>query len=341
MTLATTAQPLTGVQKAAVLLVQLGKDRASKVLLQMSEPEIEEVTAEIIRMGQVSPDVAIRVVREFHGLVTGAQPRISTGGVDVARELLEASLGGERAAGVLARASASNAVGPFDFLAEADPRQVLTFLTGEHPQLIALVVAHLVPEQASVILSGLEPELQADVAHRIAVMERTSPDIVNTVAEELRRKTSSVLTPTGALDVGGVQPLVEIINRADPGTEKLILEGLNKVDRELAEEVRSRLFVFEDLVTLEDRALQLVLRQVEATDLATALKGAREEVREKVLNNVSARARENLVEEIELLGPVRLSTVEEARAKVVQVIRSLEDSGQITIRRDSDDAYVA
>jgi flagellar motor switch protein FliG len=281
------------------------------------------------------------VLQEFYGLATGSAPRISSGGVDVARELLEASLGGERAAGLLARATASTAVGPFDFLIEADPRQVLTFLTGEHPQLIALVVAHMGPDQASVILGALEPELQADVAHRIAVMERTSPDIVSAVAEELQRKTSSVLTPTGAMDVGGVQPLVEIINRADPGTEKLILEGLNKVDRQLAEEVRSRLFVFEDVITLEDRALQLVLRQVEATDLATALKGARDEVREKILANVSARARENLEEEIELLGPVRLSSVEEARSKVVQVIGWLEYSGQNTIRRDRYDAYVA
>jgi flagellar motor switch protein FliG len=218
---------------------------------------------------------------------------------------------------------------------------MLSFIAGEHPQTIALVVAHLSPEQASAVVSGLEPEVQSDVAHRIAVMERTAPDAVNAVAEILQRKTSSVLAPTGATTVGGVQPLVEIINRADPGTEKLILEGLEKRDRDLAEEVRSRLFVFDDVLTLEDRALQLVLRQVEAQDLATALKGARDEVKDKILGNVSERARENLVDEIEMLGPVRLSLVEEARSKVVQVIRSLEESGQITIRRDSEDAYVA
>jgi flagellar motor switch protein FliG len=336
-----TSTTLTGTQKAAVLLVQLGRERAAKVLATMGESEVEEVTAEIVRMGQIAPELAARVVEEFHGLATSGQPVAATGGLDFARQLLETSLGAQRASGVLGRVAASTATGPFDFLHEADPRQMLSFIAGEHPQTIALVVAHLSPEQASAVVSGLEPEVQSDVAHRIAVMERTAPDAVNAVAEILQRKTSSVLAPTGATTVGGVQPLVEIINRADPGTEKLILEGLEKRDRDLAEEVRSRLFVFDDVLTLEDRALQLVLRQVEAQDLATALKGARDEVKDKILGNVSERARENLVDEIEMLGPVRLSLVEEARSKVVQVIRSLEESGQITIRRDSEDAYVA
>lgn len=331
---------LTGAQKAAVLLVQLGRERAAKVLAAMADSEVEEVTAEIVRMGPVSAELAGRVVEEFHGLVAGGQPG-AAGGMGFAKQLLESSFGVQRAAHVLGRVAASSATGPFDFLHEADPRQMLSFIAAEHPQTIALVVAHLTPEQASAVLSGLDPEVQSDVAHRIAVMERTGPDVINAVAESLQRKTSSVLAPTGATSVGGVQPLVEIINRADPGTEKLILEGLEKRDRDLAEEVRSRLFIFDDVLTLEDRALQLVLRQVEAQDLATALKGARTEVRDKILGNVSERARENLVDEIEMLGPVRLSLVEEARSKVVQVIRSLEESGQITIRRDSEDAYVA
>jgi flagellar motor switch protein FliG len=332
---------LTGAQKVAVLLVQLGRERAAKVLATMGDNEVEEVTAEILRLGPVSPELAARVVEEFHSLVRSAPPGAGAGGMDFAKQLLESSFGAQRAARVLGRVTASSASGPFDFLHEADPRQMLSFISAEHPQTIALVVAHLTPEQASAVLSGLEPEVQSDVAHRIAVMERTGPDVVNAVAETLQHKTSSVLAPTGATSVGGVQPLVDIINRADPGTEKLILEGLEKRDRDLAEEVRSRMFVFDDVLTLEDRALQLVLRQVEAQDLATALKGARAEVREKILGNVSERARENLVDEIEMLGPVRLSLVEEARSRVVQVIRSLEESGQITIRRDSEDAYVA
>lgn len=334
-------EPLTGLQKAAILVVQVGRDRAGRLLAAMSDGEIEELTAEIMRLGTIDPAVADQVVREFYGMVNGDASPVREGGAAFARQMLESSFGAERAAGVLGRVAAASSTGPFDFLLEADPKQVLSFLTGEHPQTVAVVVAHLRPEQASVILGGLPGELQSDVAHRIAVMERTTPDVLEVVAGVLQPKTSTVLAPTGASAVGGVQPLVEIINRADPGTEKLILEGLQRRDGELAEEVRSRLFVFEDVITLEDRALQLVLRQVEAADLATALKGARADVREKVLGNVSERARENLLEEIELLGPVRLSVVEEARAKVVTAIRALEESGQITVRRESDDAYVA
>ncbi len=229
---------------------------------------------------------------------------------------------------------------PFEFLQHADARQVLSLLTGEHPQTMALVLAHLRPEHASQIMAGLPAESQAEVAHRIALMERAAPDVVAVVADNLRRKASSVLAPQEMSAVGGVQPLVEIINRADPGTEKLILEGLDVRDKELAEEVRSRMFVFADVVMLDDRAVQVVLRGVENSSLSVALKGASEEVRDKILTNLSERARENLVEEIELLGPTRLSQVEEARAGIVGVIRRLEESGQIVIRREGEDEYV-
>jgi flagellar motor switch protein FliG len=334
-----TAAVLTGAQKAALLLLQLGRDRAARVLQRLDEFEIEELTAEIVRLEHVDQTLADEVVDEFwsaHTLGVGIG-----GGSALAEKLLVASLGEERAAEMMGRLEAVLAGQPFDFLQQVDARQIVSLLSGEHPQTIALVLAHLRPELASMVLAGLSPEDQAAIAHRIALMERASPDLVQVVAESLQRKASAVLAPRELASVGGVQPLVEIINRADPATEKAILEGLAERDEELAEEIRSRMFVFADVVLLEDRAMQLVLRQVETSVLALALKGSSDAVRDVVLRNVSERARENLLEEIELLGPVRLSQVEDARASIVQVIRRLEESGQITIRRDGEDEYVA
>ncbi|NNH08372.1 flagellar motor switch protein FliG [Cellulomonas fimi] len=330
---------LTGTQKAAMLLLQLGRDRAARVMAQLEVHEIEELTAEILRLERVDQRLADEVLEEFHA-VSVVGPGVG-GGMGLAQHLLVASLGAEQAAGVMERLQTSLQGQPFEFLQHADARQVVSLLSSEHPQAIALVLAHLKPDHAGAIIAGLDPELQADIAHRIALMERASPDVVQMIAENLQRKASSVLASSELAAVGGVQPLVEIINRADPSTEKVILEGLASRDEELAEEVRSRMFVFADITLLEDRAMQLVLRQVETAQLSVALKGVSDGVRETVMRNLSERARENLVEEIELLGPVRLSLVEDARAAIVQVIRRLEESGQIVIRRDSEDELVA
>ncbi|MGC9669209.1 flagellar motor switch protein FliG [Planosporangium sp. 12N6] len=334
-----TAQ-ISGVRKAAIMLVQMGKEQSAKVLAQMRETEVEEITAEIMRLGTIDAETAGRVLDEFHDM-TMAHQYAHQGGMDYAKELLEASLGREAAEAVVGRLSAAFVEMPFGFLQKADPRQVLSFVQDEHPQTIALVLAHMPAAMASQILSGLAGELQADVAHRIAVMDRTSPDIIRQVEATLERKLSSVLQPSDLSAVGGLQPLVDIINRADRATERLIMEGLAARDPELAEEVRSKMFMFEDITSLDDRAVQLVLRQVETGDLATALKGVREDVREKVTRNLSERAAENLVDEIDMLGAVRLRQVEEAQAKIVQVIRTLEESGQIMIRRGDDDEFVA
>ena len=330
---------LTGTQKAAMLLLQLGRDRAARVMAQLDVTEIEELTVEIMRLEHIDQSLADDVLEEFSD-VSVVGPGVG-GGRAYAQALLESSLGTELAAGMLERLQTSMAGQPFEFLQHADARQVLSLISGEHPQAVALVLAHLRPEHASAILAGLPSELQGEVAHRIALMERASPDVVAVIAENLQRKASTVLTAHEMSAIGGVQPLVEIINRADPTTEKAILEGLAARDEALAEEVRSRMFVFGDIVLLEDRALQLVLRQVETAGLSVALKGAGAEVREKILHNMSERARENLVEEIELLGPVRLSQVEDARAGIVQIIRRLEEGGQIVIRRDGEDEYVS
>lgn len=338
-----TVPQLSGPQKVAVLIIALGRERSAPILSRLRENEIDEVANEIVRMRTVAPESVAEVLNEFeHTMVTGQTG--SGGGIDVAHNLLAGSLGAARADAVLDRLAEAQTKNtqPFAFLIEAQPRALVTFLAEEHPQTIALVLAHLPMANASLVLGGLPPQVQSDVAHRIGVMESSTPEMVRIVAETLQRKTSSVLQPGAtSATVGGLQPLVDIINRADPATEKLILESLQARDPELAEAVRSKLFVFSDITTLEDRGVQLVLRQVESADLAVALKGVSEPVRDKVLSNVSDRARENLLEEIELLGPTRVSAVEEARAKVVQVIRSLEETGQIVLRRGgSDDEFV-
>jgi flagellar motor switch protein FliG len=330
---------MTGVRKAAVLLVQMGRENAARVLSQMRESEVEELTGEVVRLGMIESEVVGEVVDEFHHMVV-AQRHAAQGGMDFARDLLEASLGREKAGEIVGRLSAVFRDMPFSFLQKADSRQVLSFVQDEHPQTVALVLAHMHATQASQILSGLAPDLQADVANRIAVMDRTSPDIVRQVEGTLERKLSAVLQPTDLSSVGGLQPLVDIINRSDRATERMILEGLTERNPELAEAIRAQMFVFEDIITLDDRAVQLVLRQVETGDLAVALKGVRDDVRNKVLKNMSERAAENLSEEIELLGPQRLKAVEDGQAKIVQVIRALEESGQIVITRGDDDQMV-
>lgn len=325
---------MTGVRKAAIMLVQFGKEQSAHIMSQMSEKEVEMISAEIARLGKLEPNQVDDVMDEFYAMATTRYA--GSGGIDYARELLEASLGKDRAALILDRLEASMNDIPFNFLSHADPRQLLSYVQHEHPQTIALVLAHIPSALASSILAGLPIEVQTEVAHRIAVMDRTSPDVIRQVEQALQRKLSTVLQPDELSTVGGLQPLVEIINRADRTTERLILEALDARSPELAEEIRRRMFMFEDIVHLEDRAVQLVLRQVEPADLATALKGVPEPVREKVTKNLSERGRDNLLEEIDLLGPVKIKMVEEAQAKIVSVIRSLEESGQIEVQRGGE-----
>jgi len=333
---------LTSTQKAAVVVLQLGHERATKVLAMLDEREVEELTAEIARMDVVPDVVADEVIGQFYTELSGGVPAAGHGGLDYAQRLLEDALGTERADQVMGRLTSLLAGQPFDFLQQAEPRQVLSLIDGEHPQTMALVLAHLRPERASAILAGLPPEERADVALRIATMEQANPDAVTVVAESLQRRAGSVLTTAEATAaVGGVQPLVEILNRADPSTEKQILEGLGVHDEALAEQVRSLMFTFDDIVHLDDRAVQLVLRQTEVPVLALALKGASAEVTAKIHGNLSERVRENLVEEMEVSGAVRISEVHDARGAVVKTIRTLEESGQIVVRREGEDEYVS
>jgi flagellar motor switch protein FliG len=329
----------SGVRKAAILLVQLGHDRASQLLSLLPESEVEAISAEILELESLEAGETESVLNEFRDLAT-ARANVLRGGPQFARAVLEESLGHDRAESIMNRLAATALQLPFQFLHRADPRQLLSFISGEHPQVIAVVLAHLSSDKATLVLSGLDPERQADVAHRIAVMDRTSPEGLEDLEAALERKMGSILQPMDFSKVGGVDPLIQIINRSDRATERLIVEGLQARDPELAEEIKSRMFMFEDIVMLENRDLQQVLRQVDGADLALALKGVTDEVRDKVTSNMSERAAVTLVEDIDLLGPVLLRQVEEAQQKIILVIRRLEDAGDIVLRRGSDDEYV-
>ncbi|MCU1399152.1 MAG: Flagellar motor switch protein FliG [Acidimicrobiales bacterium] len=340
--MSTTSTPsvLTGAEKAAILLLRLGSEHSAKVLQLLGEAEVTQITEQIVRAGSVRKEDTDAALEEFAALIV-ANDHIAMGGEDTARRILEASLGEERASGIMDSLKQSMSKPPFDFLRHADPRQVLNFLSGEHPQTIALVMAHMKAEQSSMVLGGLPEELQREVSVRIATLDQTSPDVLAQVEAQLERRLSSALknqSDTSTAD--GVQTLIDILNRSDRTTERSIFEGLEQHDGELADEVRSRMFVFEDIVSLEDRAVQLVLRNVDAKGLATALKGVRPEVKDKIARNMSERAAQNLDEEIVLLGPVKMKTVEEAQAAIVRAIRALEESGQVTVSRGTDE-YVS
>ncbi|KQU65270.1 flagellar motor switch protein FliG [Phycicoccus sp. Root101] len=330
MTVMTTE--LTGLRKAAVLLVQLGSEDSAHVLRSLRPSEVEALTAEIARLDGADLHTQDVVLGEFTSMVR-AQEYYVQGGIELAEEMLVKTLGPERAKDVLSRLNTSLSQTPFAFLRRVDARLLLTYLQDEHPQTISLVLAHMATDQAAILLSGLPEEMQADVAHRLAVMDRTAPEIVRQVESHLEHRLANLVQSSDYTSVGGLGPLVGIINSSERSTERLILEGLEQRDPELAEEVRAQMFMFEDIVNLDDRAVQAVLRQVDTKQLALALKGVSTEVRDKITRNMSERAGAGLVEEIEVMGPVRLKQVEEAQAVIIRLIRSLEESGDIIVSR--------
>jgi flagellar motor switch protein FliG len=332
---------LTGAQKAALLLLKLGQQQSAKVLKLLGDAEVTQITAEIVKTKQVKKEDAETALTEFAALVVAGDHLSGGGGMETAQQLLEASLGEIRAAEIMENLKASLVKAPFEFLKNADPRQILNFLSSEHPQTIALVLAHVHPDIASMVVGGLPEELQRDVSIRIATLDQSSPEVIELLEAQLEKRLSSVVkNQTQSNTADGVQTLIEILNRSDRATERSIFEGLEHHNEELADEVRSRMFVFEDIVTLDDRAVQLVLRQVDAKELATALKGVRAEVKQKIMKNMSERAAQNLDEEITLLGAVKMKTVEESQGAIVRVIRALEESGQIVVSRGTDE-YVS
>ncbi|MGP1907501.1 flagellar motor switch protein FliG [Metabacillus sp. JX24] len=332
------ANKLTGRQKAALLLISLGPDAAASVYKHLSEEEIEKLTLEISSVRNVDSQNKEGIIEEFHQIAM-AQEFISQGGISYAKQILEKALGEERASSIIHRLTSSLQVKPFDFARKADPAQIFNFIQGEHPQTIALILSYLDPVQSGQILSGLPHQQQADIAIRIAKMDRTSPEIINEVEQVLERKLSSAVTQDYT-QTGGVEAVVEVLNGVDRSTEKTILDSLEIKDPELAEEIKKRMFVFEDIVTLDSRAIQRVIRDVENEDLMLSLKVASEEVKEIVFKNMSKRMADTFKEEMEFMGPVRLRDVEEAQSRIVSVIRRLEDAGEIVIARGGGDDII-
>ncbi len=333
-----TRRQLTGRQKAAIFLVTLGAEISAEIFKHLREDEIEQLTFEIARLESIEPADRDQVLMEFQELMM-AQDFISTGGIDYARELLEKSLGPQKAVDIINRLTSSLQVRPFDFIRRTDPAHLMNFIQQEHPQTIALILAYLEPQKASVILGSLPHEIQSDVAKRIATMDRTSPEILREVERVLEKKLST-LSSEDYTAAGGVESIVDILNLVDRSTEKTIIESLEEDDPELAEEIKKRMFVFEDIVLLDDRAIQKVLREVDTAELAKALKAVDSEVQDKIYRNMSKRAATLLKEDMDYMGPIRLKDVEEAQQKIVSIIRKLEEQGEIVVARAGEEEMV-
>ena len=328
-------EDLSGKQKAAIFLVTLGSDISSEIFKHLREDEIETLTWEIARLENIESADRDMVLQEFQELMM-AQDFITTGGIDYARELLEKSLGNQKAVDIINRLTSSLKTRPFDFIRRTDPAHLLNFIQQEHPQTIALILAYLEPAKASQILAQLPQEKQSDVAKRIATMDRTSPEILREVERVLDKKLSS-LSQEDYTAAGGVESIVDILNLVDRTTEKTIIESLEEEDPELAEEIKKRMFVFEDIVMLDDRAIQRVLREVDTSELAKALKAVDPEVQDKIFRNMSKRAAALLKEDMDYMGPTRRKDVEESQQKIVSVIRKLEEQGDIVIARSGEE----
>ncbi|MFW5896689.1 MAG: flagellar motor switch protein FliG [Bacillota bacterium] len=330
---------LTGHQKAAILLISLGSDLAARVLRHFDEEEIERVTYDIATMEHIPVEVRDSVLEEFASIAI-AQKYVSQGGTEYARRILEEAVGNQRAMDIMSRLTTSMQTRPFELLRRMDPEQLLNFLQGEHPQTIALIISYLAPEQAAEVLQTMPEETQVDVSRRLALMDRTSPGILEEMEELLESKFSSLMLQDYT-KTGGVDSLVEILNRIDRSSEKTILGRLEDYDQELAEEVRKKMFTFDDIAVLDDRAIQRVLREIDLqNDLPMALKATGPEVKEKILSNLSSRAAETVLEDMEYLGPVRLSSVEEAQQSIVSVVRKLDEAGEIVVVRGWEDNLV-
>ncbi|HRF60601.1 MAG TPA: flagellar motor switch protein FliG [Fimbriimonadaceae bacterium] len=329
---------LSSRRKAAVILMAIGPEVAAEVIKHFDEEAVEQLSLEVARLEKVTSEQRESIVNEFHDIAV-AQDYISEGGVEQARKVLSAAFGDEQADGMVKKIVAAMQVVPFEFLKRADPQQLLGFIQDEHPQTIALILSYLPMNQAALILTKLPPELRAEVAERIAMMDQTPPEVIRRVEQVLEKKVSSLLSQD-MTKAGGPKALVELLNRVDRSTERLILESLSENNPEMADTVKNMMFVFEDIVGLDDRAIQSLLKEVDAKDLATALKGVGGAVQDKIFRNMSERAVGMLKEDMEFMGPVKLRVVEEAQQKIVAAIRRLEESGEIQIGRGEEDVLV-
>jgi flagellar motor switch protein FliG len=330
---------LKGRKKAAVLLVSLGSERAARVFKHLRDEEIEALSLEMAKLHRVDPLTTGAVLEEFAATIE-AYDSLMAGGVDYAREVLERALGPERALEIIGRLSSVIEMRPFEFLRRTPAEQLVTFLRNESPQTVALVVANLHTTLASQVLSHLPSAEQAEIALRIARMGETSPDVVKQVEAVMRKKLDSVVQQEYLRPAGGIKSLAEILNHADRSTERNVLDALTESNEELAAEVRRLLFVFEDIVKLDDRSIQLVLREADQKDLALALRGVNDDVKERILSNMSERGAQMLVEEMAYMPPQRKRVVEEAQGRIVAIVRKLEEAGALVLSRGEEDAVV-
>lgn len=329
---------IDGKSKAAILLIALGPERSADIFKHLKEEEIEELTLEIANIRTVKPEDKEKIVDEFYQICL-AQDYIAEGGIGYARDILEKALGSQKALDVINKLTVSLQVRPFEFIRKADASQLLNFIQGEHPQTIALILAYLKPSQSSTVLAALPQDKQSDVARRIALMDRTSPEVINEVEKVLEKKLSSLVNEDYT-NAGGIESIVEILNAVDRGTEKYIMETLEIEDPELTEIIKGKMFVFEDVISLDGKSIQRFLREVDKSQLAIALKGSSEELQKVIFENMSKKMSEILAEDMQFMGPVRIRDVEEAQSKIVNIIRKLEDSGEIIISRGGGDEII-
>jgi flagellar motor switch protein FliG len=324
--------------KAAILMISLGKDYAAKLYKYLSEDEIEQLTFSITSVRRVDTEVRESVTKEFFEICM-AQKFISEGGIDYAREVLDKAFGETKANELIANISSALRVRPFDFIRRADSAQVCNFLQNEHPQTIAMVLSYLDPAQAAMVLASLPLDKQTNVIARIANMGASTPEYVKEAETVLERKLSSLIFGNQQV-MGGIDALVQVLNCVDRGTERHMLESLEETDADLADQIRNRMFVFEDITKLSSQAIQRVLKEIDNHDLTVALKGATAEVSRVIFDNISKRLQEMIKEDIEIMGPVRVRDVEEAQQKIVNVIRKLDDAGEIIITRGGQEDSV-
>jgi flagellar motor switch protein FliG len=326
-------------QKAALIIISLGAEKAARIYRYLKEEEVEQLTVEVASIHRVDSGKIEATMDEFFELCL-ARNYVSDGGIDYAREVLDKAYGGKRAMQLISKVTDTLHEHSFEFLKKADHKHLLSFIQYEHPQTIALILLYATSEQSAAILSELPRDRQLDVAMRIASMDRTSPDIIKEVESILERKLSTVVS-SNLTEIGGVKSIADILNRVDRSTEKFILDELEKADHDLSEEIRRRLFIFEDIVTLDSKGIQRVIKDINPKDLVVALKGANKPVFDCILGNMTKRQQDSIHEEMEYLGPIRLSEVEEAQQKIVQVIRKLEESNEIIVSRGGkDDQFV-
>ncbi len=333
-----TKEHYTNKQKAAMLLIALGPEKSSKIFKFLKEEDIEQLTLEIASIKAVSPKAKEEVLQEFYEMCL-AQEYIAEGGIGYARQLLEQALGSDKAVEVINKLTVSLQVRPFEFARKTEASQLVNFIQNEHPQTIALILSYLKPSQSAEIIRALPSEMQADTARRIALMDRASPEVISQIEREFEKRLSTLVSEDYT-SIGGIDSIVEIINQVDRTTEKNIMENLEIEDPELAEVIKKRMFVFEDITTLDNKSIQRVLREVDNHQLAVALKGAGEGVKEVIMANVSKRLGAMIEEDLEYMGPKRVKEVEDAQQKIVNVIRKLEDAGEIVISRGAGDEVV-